>query len=88
MEEMLISNSKSGSEITADDKQSKDEGEQSQNIKAKDIFNMIVLLLNHMMAQWNAYMVVFANPGDDAYTSLEIDLGLTETEYGILSGVT
>ena len=41
-----------------------------------------------MMAQWNAYMVVFANPGDDAYTSLEIDLGLTETEYGILSGVT
>lgn len=41
-----------------------------------------------MAAQWMAYMVVYANPGDDAFTSLEIDLNLTETEYGVLSGVT
>ena len=34
-----------------------------------------------------AYMLIYANPGKDEYTSLEIDLNLTDTQYAILSGV-
>jgi len=41
-----------------------------------------------MSAQWMAYIVIYANPGNDAYTSLEIDLKLSGKEYGVLSGVT
>lgn len=33
-------------------------------------------------------MAVYANLGDYAYTNLQIDLGLTDTQYGVLSGVT
>lgn len=59
-----------------------------QKITAAEIYDTSVLLANHITAQWMAYMVVYANPGDEAFTSLEIDLGLTETEYGLLTGVT
>lgn len=64
------------------------EGLSIQRITLRDVFNVFVLLLNNNMSQWMAYMVVYANPGNTAKTSLEIDLKLTETEYGVLSGVT
>lgn len=60
----------------------------NQNVTLWDCVQLGILLMNHMTAQWMAYMVVYANPGDTKYTSLELDLQLTQTEYGVLSGVT
>lgn len=45
-------------------------------------------MLNHMTANWVCYIAVYANLGDCAFTNIQIDLGLTDTEYGVLSGVT
>jgi len=59
-----------------------------QKLNLVDIYLMFILAANHMIAQWMAYMVIYSNPGDTPFTSLEVDLGLSETEYGILSGFT
>ena len=59
-----------------------------QKITFRDIFQLSVLVLNHIMCQWVSYIVVYSSPGDDSRTSLKVDLNLSDTEYGILSGVT
>ncbi|CAI2367683.1 unnamed protein product [Moneuplotes crassus] len=59
-----------------------------QKLGFKEIYGVVILAANNAVAFWMAFIVVYVNPGDTPHTSMEKDLGLTQTEYGLLSGVT
>ncbi|CAI2369712.1 unnamed protein product [Moneuplotes crassus] len=60
----------------------------SHKITSTEVYALSLLAINNSMTFWMAYIVVYINPGDTPYTSMEVDLELTETQYGLLSGVT
>lgn len=61
---------------------------EEEGFRYKEAFSLFALTANNIAYHWMLLLVVFVNSGDTPFDSLEIDLGLTETQYGLLSGVT
>jgi len=59
-----------------------------QKLSFWDIFIILILMCNNITSKNLAFLPAFSSPGEEAFSNFEIDLGLTKTQYGILSGVT
>ncbi|CAI2367101.1 unnamed protein product [Moneuplotes crassus] len=71
-----------------DNQQTMEMEEIDQKITLFDSYVLAMMMLNNVTSQCVSYLPAYASPGDEPFTNLELDLGLTKTQYGIMTGVT
>ena len=50
------------------------------------VYCLFVLFLIHLNAQWQQYFLVYVRQGNDPFTNFQVDIGISNAQYGVLSG--
>lgn len=50
------------------------------------LFYLVVLSLLHLNIQWQQYLLVYLRDGTDPRTNFQVELGMTDAQYGFISG--